>query len=49
LVALSGICDRQRIAQAVRTETPRGFLDLNMDALKAGFAVTAKPVPAAVS
>jgi hypothetical protein len=33
----------------VRAETPRGFLDLNMDALAAGFAVTAKPIPAAVS
>jgi 2-oxoglutarate ferredoxin oxidoreductase subunit gamma len=39
LVALSGICDRNRIVQAVRAETPRGFLDLNMDALKAGYAV----------
>ncbi len=39
LVALSGICDRNQIEQAVRVETPRGFLDLNMDALKAGFAV----------
>jgi 2-oxoglutarate ferredoxin oxidoreductase subunit gamma len=38
-VALNGICDRNRIEQAVRAETPRGFLDLNMDALKAGFAV----------
>jgi len=49
LVQLSGICSRKSIEQAVRTETPRGFLDLNMDALKAGFAVTAKPVPAAAS
>ena len=39
LVALSGICDRDRIEQVVRAETPRGFLDLNMDALKAGYAV----------
>ena len=39
LVALSAICDRSRIEQAVRAETPRGFLDLNMDALKAGYAV----------
>jgi 2-oxoglutarate ferredoxin oxidoreductase subunit gamma len=39
LVALSNICDRKRIEQAVRAETPRGFLDLNMDALKAGYAV----------
>jgi 2-oxoglutarate ferredoxin oxidoreductase subunit gamma len=42
LVALSGICDRNRIEQAVRAETPRGFLDLNMDALKAGYAVPAQ-------
>jgi 2-oxoglutarate ferredoxin oxidoreductase subunit gamma len=39
LVALSEICDRKRIEQAVRAETPRGFLDLNMDALKAGYSV----------
>ena len=39
LVALSGICDRERIAQAVRAETPRGFLDINMDALEAGYAL----------
>jgi 2-oxoglutarate ferredoxin oxidoreductase subunit gamma len=42
LVALSGICDRQRIEQAVRAETPRGFLDLNMDALKAGYSMPAQ-------
>ena len=40
LVALSGICDRKRVEQAVRAETPRGFLDLNMDALKAGYLVS---------
>ena len=39
LVAHSGICDRERIEQAVRAETPRGFLDLNMDALAAGYAI----------
>jgi 2-oxoglutarate ferredoxin oxidoreductase subunit gamma len=41
LVALSGICDRKRIEQSVRAATPRGFLDLNMDALKAGYSVPA--------
>lgn len=41
LVALSGICDRKRIEQSVRAETPRGFLDLNMDALKAGYSLHA--------
>ena len=40
LVALSGICDRKRVEQAVRAEAPRGFLDLNMDALKAGYSVS---------
>src|SRR3974390_280576 len=39
LVALSGICDQKRIEQAVRADAPRGFLDLNMDALKAGYAM----------
>jgi 2-oxoglutarate ferredoxin oxidoreductase subunit gamma len=39
LVAQSGICDREQIAHAVRAETPRGFLDLNMDALDAGYAI----------
>jgi 2-oxoglutarate ferredoxin oxidoreductase subunit gamma len=42
LVALSGICDRQQIEQAVRAEAPRGFLDLNMDALAAGISVHAQ-------
>ncbi len=39
LVAFSGICDREQIAHAVRAETPRGFLDLNMDALEAGYSL----------
>jgi 2-oxoglutarate ferredoxin oxidoreductase subunit gamma len=39
LVALGNICNRSQIEQAVRAQTPRGFLDLNMDALRAGFAV----------
>ena len=39
LVAQTGICDRERITQAVKAETPRGFLDLNMDALDAGYAI----------
>ena len=41
LVALSGVCDRARIEQAVKADAPRGFLDLNMDALKAGYALQA--------
>jgi len=39
LVAYTGLCDRERIAQAVKAETPRGFLDLNMDAVAAGYAM----------
>lgn len=42
LVALSGICDPMQIEQTVRAETPRGFLDLNVDALKAGYALLAQ-------
>ena len=49
LVALSEICDRQRIEQAVRAETPRGYLDLNMDALRAGYSVPAQSDAAAVT
>jgi 2-oxoglutarate ferredoxin oxidoreductase subunit gamma len=49
LVALGNICDRQRIEQAVRAETPRGFLDLNMDALKAGYSIATAPSAAVVS
>ena len=41
LVAQSGVCDHKRIEQAVRANTPRGFLDLNMDALNAGLALGA--------
>ncbi len=39
LVALSGVCDREEIERAVRAETPRGFLDINMDALEAGYSM----------
>jgi 2-oxoglutarate ferredoxin oxidoreductase subunit gamma len=49
LVALSGICDHSRIEQAVKAEAPRGFLDLNMDALKAGYSIATAPVAAVVS
>lgn len=39
LVALTGICDRKLVAQAVRAAMPRSFLDINLDALDAGFAI----------
>jgi len=44
LVALGELCDRQRIEAAVQEATPRGFLDLNMDALAAGFSLRAEAV-----
>ena len=49
LLALSDLCDRKRVEQAVRAQTPRGFLDLNMDALAAGCAITTAPVAAEAS
>jgi 2-oxoglutarate ferredoxin oxidoreductase subunit gamma len=48
LAALAGLCDRTSIESAVRAETPKSFLDLNLDALAAGYrlgeqAATAPP------
>ena len=37
LAALAGICERKVLEQAVRAETPKSFLDINMDALAAGY------------
>jgi len=37
LAALSGICQRKALEQAVHAETPKSFLDLNLDALAAGY------------
>jgi 2-oxoglutarate ferredoxin oxidoreductase subunit gamma len=37
LAALSDICERKALEQAVRAATPKSFLDLNLDALAAGF------------
>ncbi|WP_088279794.1 2-oxoacid:acceptor oxidoreductase family protein [Ideonella sp. A 288] len=39
LVALGGACDRELLARSVRAETPRLYIDLNMDALAAGFSL----------
>jgi 2-oxoglutarate ferredoxin oxidoreductase subunit gamma len=39
LAALSGICERALLERTVRAAAPRGFLDLNMDALNAGFSI----------
>ena len=37
LAALSGVCERKVLEQAVRAETPKSFLDLNLDALASGY------------
>ena len=47
LAALTDICDRKQLERAVRAETPRGFLDLNMDALDAGYRLAPQAVAAA--
>ena len=39
LAALADLCDRETLERAVRSETPRAYLDLNMDALAAGFGL----------
>jgi 2-oxoglutarate ferredoxin oxidoreductase subunit gamma len=37
LAVIAGLSDRKSLEQAVRNDTPRSFLDLNLDALAAGF------------
>jgi 2-oxoglutarate ferredoxin oxidoreductase subunit gamma len=37
LAALAGLCERRVLEQAVRADTPKSFLDLNLDALAAGY------------
>ena len=39
LAALGAVCERRLIEQAVRAETPKSFLDLNLDALAAGYSL----------
>jgi 2-oxoglutarate ferredoxin oxidoreductase subunit gamma len=47
LAALTGLCDRETLERAVRSETPRAFLDLNADALAAGFRLAQESTAAA--
>jgi 2-oxoglutarate ferredoxin oxidoreductase subunit gamma len=37
LAVIAGLSERQALEHAVRSETPRSFLDLNLDALVVGF------------
>jgi len=39
LAAIAGLCERKALEQAVRAETPKSFLDLNLDALAAGYSL----------
>ena len=42
LAALSELCPRKALEAAVRAETPKSFLDLNLDALAAGYQLGAQ-------
>jgi 2-oxoglutarate ferredoxin oxidoreductase subunit gamma len=39
LAALCGLCERDALARTVRAEAPRSFVDLNLDALAAGWGL----------
>ena len=42
LAALGKLCERKALEAAVRAETPKAFLDLNLDALAAGYGLAAQ-------
>jgi 2-oxoglutarate ferredoxin oxidoreductase subunit gamma len=41
LAAHAKLCEHKVLEQAVRAETPKSYLDLNLDALKAGYKLAA--------
>jgi len=47
LVGLGGICTRETLEQIIRTGTPPKFLDLNIEAMQAGYALADAQVAAA--
>lgn len=49
LAALGAVCERRLIEQAVRAETPKSFLDLNLDALAAGYRLGEQTASAAAA
>jgi len=49
LAALSSVCERKALEQAVRAETPKSFLDLNLDALAAGYRLGENTTSAAAA
>ena len=42
LADLGKLCERKALEAAVRAETPKAFLDLNLDALAAGYGLAAQ-------
>jgi len=42
LAALGKLCERKALEAAVRAETPKAFLELNLDALAAGYGLAAQ-------
>ncbi|KPF90896.1 pyruvate ferredoxin oxidoreductase [Rhodopseudomonas sp. AAP120] len=49
LIEMTALCKRKSVEQVVRASSPRGFLDLNMDALAAGYELAKAPAVAAAS
>jgi len=49
LAALAGVCERKALEQTVRAETPKSFLDLNLDALAAGYRLGEQAVSTAAA
>ena len=49
LAAIANLCERKVLEQAVRAETPKSFLELNLDALAAGFRLGEQMSPTTVS
>jgi len=49
LLELSGVCKRASIEQVLRRDSPKSFLDLNLDALAAGYALAAAKMTAEAS
>lgn len=43
LVGIAGLCKRETLEQTVRAGTPAKFLDLNLDAMRAGLAMASSP------
>jgi len=49
LAAIANLCERKALEQAVRAETPKSFLELNLDALAAGYRLGEQTTPITVS